>query len=444
MAGEHEHGVKVLPRYFQPDFVQLAVNLPPSCDFWSAMEEEIDDKARLDDSQPGDTRALMDFLSFFFCSSVVQDVEEKITLLSNSSLGLTYTFRKGNAEIAKSILADIHEHPSLENFFGWVSLTSQSLFSEPSIVSAARGNHGEPLRVSAAGQGQDEGEASNRGKREDGGGSGGVRRGRDTDDDIDEGGDGGDDSHEDVDKFLAVEQNIVMIHMSVFSTPPKQQFGRSQTLKSRSLEFSTNASILGDLSNTTRIYDPWPSQKGRVLLYHGTRTSSLASFKSKGISPGFTRNEFSVTHAFYVSNSLRQAFEHPMHKHISHGIDDPVSVMVFEVDVAALHGEKVPVGETSEFKCKWFQVNTPAKIKAWSDFCVGNMKTTASFHGYDIVIGPICHRLEDGSYGKLYGEMPNAIPLTQIALCTRRARAWIQRCFKQVYMEKRSVASQAA
>ncbi|MCO5578088.1 hypothetical protein L7F22_031926 [Adiantum nelumboides] len=306
---------------------------------------------------------------------------------------------------------------------------------QPAIVSAARSVEGGAARVPEGdAEGSEDPQAGgSEGMGGIGGGGASGGRGRVVDDGASgDGGDGGDGSRRE--NFPGLYENMVIIDLSAFHTPPKNAFNRSQTLKARSRLFSTHPNIQGGL---THMYDPFYSQRRRVLLYHGTRSFSLGSFKSKGIFPKLRPNEFSVTYVFCTSNSLRQAFEHP-NKHVAGNTVDPVSVLVFEVDVAVLHGEKLPIGESSEFKCKWFPGDTPARLKAWSDFCAANLSTEVLPHTYDVVIGPICYRLDEDGYAKLCGEMPNSIPLTQVAFCTPSARAWLQKCFKRVYMERRS------
>ena len=64
-----------------------------------------------------------------------------------------------------------------------------------------------------------------------------------------------------------------------------------------------------------RFYDPELVENGYTYLFHGMRQSSWPRFQRIGIHPIFLPNEFSMNKAFYVMNSMRQAFEHPLHNH---------------------------------------------------------------------------------------------------------------------------------
>ncbi|KAI5078845.1 hypothetical protein GOP47_0006516 [Adiantum capillus-veneris] len=146
--------IMVLSKFFKRDFVTLAVNLPPSCTFWSAMEEEIEEKAACTNNN-GDTKleAFLEFLSTFFSSQLLEEVKQNFGLLMKLSLGLMYTLRKGRVDVAKAILKDIHENPSLSSFDCWVSYNSHEVFSSssatilfedyPTGVSTTSTNHGQ-------------------------------------------------------------------------------------------------------------------------------------------------------------------------------------------------------------------------------------------------------------------------------------------------------------
>lgn len=428
---ESDYAVKVLSKYINSEYSRLAFHLPPSSDFWGVMEEEIDDKVACMPTKPENSKGCVEFLSIFFTPQVVEEVESKFDFLSHSSLGIEYTLRKGYAEFAKGVLADVHESPALVNFFGSISLEAESVLCEPEFISATRDAKGAaPTQLPLHASGKNDGEPSNSdGKDEDD-----NERDRFREFDVEGGGDGEDEGILVGDQFPELEQKVIIIQMSPFHTPPNGDYSKTSTLRFCSQEFM-NSCTIGDLYNAKRLYDPGYSCKGHVFLYHGTRSSSLFAFKSIGIVPTLRRNEFSVGPSFYVSNSLRHAYEHPLHKHVSQGVD-PVSVLVFEVDVAVLHGDKSPEGEATSFKVKWFPCHTPVEEK-WSDFCRKNLDMKNHPHDYDVVIGPICIRRGD-EFERLYAELQGRVRLIQVALCSVRAKSWLQKCFKLVYKEVRA------
>ena len=59
--------------------------------------------------------------------------------------------------------------------------------------------------------------------------------------------------------------------------------------------------------------------------------------------------------AFYVTNSMRQAFEHPLHNHPRRNMEDFIAVLVFITHVLVLHGIVPPPGGGDPFCVKWFQ-----------------------------------------------------------------------------------------
>ncbi|KAI5078847.1 hypothetical protein GOP47_0006518 [Adiantum capillus-veneris] len=88
---------------------------------------EIEEKATCtDDNDDTKLEDFLEFLSTFF--------ERNFGLLMKLSLGLMYTLHKGRADVAKTVLKDIHENPGLSSFVGWVSYTSHEVFSSSSAT----------------------------------------------------------------------------------------------------------------------------------------------------------------------------------------------------------------------------------------------------------------------------------------------------------------------
>ena len=137
-----------------------------------------------------------------------------------------------------------------------------------------------------------------------------------------------------------------------------------------------------------RFYDPELVEDGYTYLFHGMRQSSWPRFRRIGIHPIYSPNEFSMDKAFYVTNSMHQAFEHPLHNHPQRNMEDFIADLVFITHVLVLHGIAPPLGGGDPFCIKWFQ---RADVE-WETFCLMNLNTIDMEinHSYDIVIGPSC------------------------------------------------------
>lgn len=409
---EREDRIRELSKYFASEYVKLAFNLPPtSGSFWCLVEEDIDVLAS-EDTQPfsNDVNQMLAFLARFFSTSLLDMISANLDALDNSFLGIEYTLREGKAMVALNILRDIQdisdvEGSPLQNFFGHVPIDGEEDF------------HGrDEIQTETCAHFESEG-----GIVRSGGGGAGVR-GRDREDR----GEAFLERH-----FDNLDEQCILIPLPSFSVPPRGDHCRSRILKHRSSQFVFDDRV-GD--QREMLYNPHNSQSRKVLLYHGTRSSSLSQFKKRGIDPPPRRNEFSRDTAFYVSNSIRHAYEHPMHTHPARCIADPICVLVFELDASVLNGLKPPQGETSSLTVLWF-LDTQEKTPAWQDFCKGNFKGTARHHHYDIVIGPVCLPRDEGDWLKQHIDMAYSTPLTQVAFCSPRAREWLGSSFKVAYLE---------
>lgn len=419
-----------LEKFFVTDFAKMAFHMPPGCgSFWGIMEDRIEMAVEWNcGSLSTDVDAVANFLANFFSPSVVGSVCSNFSVLQHSFLGLDYTLRYGSSDIAVTILHDIEgqcdadRQSLLYGFMGEEQEEEQVVDSgEEEGGWQRQGRRRNRTREPGHG-GTDRGASLGGGFRGGGGGrQAGRGRGR---------GRGEDNLLHLGTHFENMEELTIIVKMSPFSTPEHGQLSRGRTLKARSWEFAASDKI-GDL--TARLYDPNVCETGRLFLYHGTRHCSLEGFRSVGILPSLRKNEFSVNAAFYVSNSLRHAYEHPLHYHSAKSVADPVSVLVFEIDVKVLHGEKLPLDAIHPFTCKWFQ-DAEDEDSEWQDFCKKNFTRTRPPHNYDIVIGPICR--PSHKYEKLKLKVEGA-PLTQVAFCSTRARLWLERSFVRVYMEKR-------
>lgn len=227
---------------------------------------------------------------------------------------------------------------------------------------------------------------------------------------------------------------VVNVDLSTFETPPNGSSDKSkrvETLAQRSFAFLCHENVD---EGVDVMYNPIEEEEKIVRLYHGTQSSSLESFKRKGIaSCSFkNENEFSASVGFYLTNSLQQAFEHPVHTHPGKLTNDPLSVLVFNVDIKVLHGEKV-----SQFGDKFKVYRFPddeQNYDDWHSFVTGNLKKELPQHDYDIVIGPCCIPIP-GDVKKLVVNLPGGASLTQVACCSKRARDWMGSCVTKVYCE---------
>lgn len=190
------------------------------------------------------------------------------------------------------------------------------------------------------------------------------------------------------------------------------------TIRERGINFESNEAVA---KISARVYDPFSSESAIVTLYHGCRSSSFEHFCKDGITPRFNVNEFSSEAAFYVSNSIIQAFEHPLHVHLKRDTSDLSCVIVFEIPTAVLHGEECPSGSEKPFQIKWFE----QADDEWKNFCKKNLLEPIpdQNHSYDIVIGP-----------PYMGYDRNDI--TVIAFCTKRSRQYLAELVSTVFFEK--------
>jgi hypothetical protein len=86
---------------------------------------------------------------------------------------------------------------------------------------------------------------------------------------------------------------------------------------------------------------------------------------------------------------MRHVFEHPLFNHFKVGVMDPVSVLVFDVDIATFHGKEASRGQGA-FRFLWFEEAS----EEWTSFCEFNPfeagKGNLDGHNFDIVIGLAC------------------------------------------------------
>lgn len=440
---ERKYRARELQRFIAPKYVGVAFNLPPSCGtFWGLMEEEID-RLSVEEGYlfSKDVENVLSFLTNFFSVSLVETIRVNMEFLQNSYLGMQYTLRPGKAGLAINVLRDVQmecdvQGSVLQGFLGHVESVTDSDTDENDAPCDA-GDDGwhtqrrRQRRSSASAHNSLESTsrgASNRAGRGVGAGRGaGGGRGS---------GEGGSPQVH----FESMQRETVVVLMSPFSTPPYGDLDRHQTLKARSWEFVSHAAVE---DHSARIYNPNTCETGSVYLFHGTRNRHLEGFQRRGIAPLFNRNEFSMREAFYVSNSIRQTYEHPLHYHPSRCATDTIAVFVFEVDVRVLHGIEPPPGERTPFTDLWFPDNEE-NLSAWRRFCKNNFTLVGLDHSFDIVIGPVCLPRDEGDYGKMEVRLPRDAPFTQIAFCSMRARSWLESCFKKIFVEARGVPTTSA
>lgn len=426
-----------------PQYVTLAFNLPPgSSTIWHSIEEDI--MLHCDANfPPSDQEDLASFLLLFFSPCLVDTVRKNLTRLADSFLGIEYTLRLGKASLASRILDDtMHEHiyrkgGPLAGFLGDAGdADSEACDADADSGTGGKGGHAEEgwqeVKRKKGGSQQrsseppfGSGSQTSRGGRRGGGG----RRGR----------------GEAVSGEHFIDLQMVEVLLPAYKTPPKVPMGaqgeqarvakrqRDINIAERSLLFRNHP-----LVNEGAPYNPEVEAIGRIHLFHGTRASSLGGrrgFRAKGIKPPEKANEFCAEEAFYISNSVRHAYEHPLHHHPSKDVEDPVVVFVFDIDVEVLHGNKPPPGSDVLFKVTWFEEPN----HEWEEFCRGNMNGELPREDADIVIGPICRvKPPPQRYEALRVELEGGVQLTQIALCTTQAWQWLEMCAIMMYSEKRS------
>lgn len=134
-----------------------------------------------------------------------------------------------------------------------------------------------------------------------------------------------------------------------------------------------------------------------------------------------------------MTNSIRQAFEHPPHHYPRRNIGDFISVLVFTVPMPVLQGMTLPPGGGDPFRIKWFH-EVDVELK---DFCMKNLvQRQLPNHSYDLVFGPACLPIGVGS--EIMFQMGRFLPL-QIACCTQRAWEWMASTISTNYVEKRHI-----
>lgn len=179
-------------------------------------------------------------------------------------------------------------------------------------------------------------------------------------------------------------------------------------------------------------YDPYSDEPRQVHLFHGCRSVSWDSFRARGIKPPYSANEFSLDRTFYLTNSLRHAFEHPLHNHPSQNIS-PIYILVFKVRVDMLHA-------LNAFSVYWFE----QPDMTWAKFCEYNMgRPNEDNHGYDIVVGPTCIPAGGGSNSssrqiealRVDGEL-----VTQLAFTSQKSQDWLNSYLAFVFREIRLVS----
>lgn len=331
------------------------------------------------------------FLCKFFAPSVVEGTLLTFLEMKDSSLGQKYFLRGGVSMLGLRILNNIREEfgefysksvtipeniggPMQAQDLDWTVVTrSKSKQNQIGGGSSSQGGSSTP------GGSSSQGSRGGGGRR--GGRRGGGRRGRGRGSDHGGGGDSGEDI-----AFLDV--SMVEIILPAFSTPDKYALPSSevrQTIGDRSGLYDTQVQEYLQDTPGARVYAPELVQHGSVFLFHGMRQSSWPLFRRLGIRPRVVPNEFSTTGAFYLTNSVRHAFEHPLHQHPRRNTTDFISVLVFIVPVLVLHGEADAPGGSDPFRVKWFE----QADAEWKDFCHNNLVVRQlPNHSYDFVIGP--------------------------------------------------------
>lgn len=426
-----------LSKFLSAQYVSEAFNLPPtSSTIWNAMEEDMERIGNADPfiSSEQVNSELLPFLLLFFSKAVVDLVEDNLQLLTQSFLGGEYALRQGKVVIAQKILDDIvrcHVLPTdgaLRNFFGGcveakpddgdVNPGGCADDDQWTVVSRHKQGHGK------RDQPEKERGSSRSARGGAGGGRGGGRRNG--------GGNAGPLTAMISSRGVPFQNAMVIdVLLPYFKTPDKDDDKKVETVAQRSFAFKNHGNV--DEGREV-LYNPCDDEDKKVCLYHGTRTSMLESFRRHGIQPPFRRNEFSAKEAFYVSNSVQSAVEHPLHNHPGkESMVDPLAVLVFHVDIGILHGEKaLPSGE--KLKVYWFE----GPSEEWLTFCIGNLRGELSPHEYDIVIGPCCMPLKIGGAKQLEVSLEDGVELTQISCCSKRAIDWMNNCVVKIYCEKRA------
>ena len=401
--------------------------------------------------------SLCEYLGLYFASSVVQTIYLNFLDMKDSGLGQEYFLRGGVSMLGLRALHDVTDEFA-EFYSSYVGGPAQVQDQEWTVVTRSRSQHNQSIRGSGSeGQGgsssraqggpssRAQGGPSSRGGRRGGGRRGGGRRGggrrgggrrgggR-------RGGGGGGNSGEDI-AFLevsVVEIALPEIALPAFSTPDKHTLPPSvvrQTIGERSNLYSTKVQEYLHKTTGVGLYAPELVESGSVFLFHGMRESSWSSFRRFGIRPKVVPNEFSTDGAFYLTNSLRHAFEHPLHQHPRRNTTDFISILVFVVPVLVLHGEIDAPGGSDPFRIKWF-VHADAE---WREFCHNNLVVRRlPHHSYDLVIGPSCLPASVGGVSTL--RIDGFAP-TQIACCTDRAQEWIASTASTIYVEKRQLGT---
>lgn len=359
---------------------------------------------------------MKEFLCKFFAPSVVESVVLNFLEMEYSFLGQAYFLWGGLSILGLRILKDIKEEFCVlwEASLDVRGPVPHDQDSEWTIVTRSK------AKQTSQGGGSGSHEVACRdfdsrgrrgGARRGGGRRGGGRRGGRS-------GRGSDYEREDSAFFGVLSVDILL---PPFHTPDKRILPMAQvrhTIGERSRLFNDHAQRL--LVNSpfagARYYDPELVEDGNTYLFHGMRQSSWPWFRRNGIHPIYLPNEFSMDKAFYVTNSMRQAFEHPLHNHPRRNLEDFIAVLVFITPVLVLHGIESPPGCGDPFYVKWFQ----GADAEWERFCLMNIRTNGMEinHSYDIVIGPSCLPTGGQSIGLL--EIGGLGP-TQVAFCTERA-----------------------
>ncbi|KAJ3073433.1 hypothetical protein HK102_006005, partial [Quaeritorhiza haematococci] len=241
-------------------FATLAVNLPPvSCTIWLLVQEGIDSA---DGGNCGYTSAadLLAFLSEFFSSSVLSSVEHHLVCLEDAGLHLSGT----KSTIAHQLLDNATQALPPSQYGPGHVADSDVVGRRDRLIHGTRG----------VGTGQRGGPASRLGGR------GGRQP-----------------------PFIwAIAPGRSFRDVRVIEIPTREP--RRSNIQARRTQFTDAAST----GATT--YDPFTMENGTVFLFHG-----FCNQKSLSIDPPSRRTEFAKTPAFYVTNTLSQAFEHPFQVH---------------------------------------------------------------------------------------------------------------------------------
>jgi hypothetical protein len=432
-VNDNNNGISKL---LSANYIHLLNNLPPtSYTIWDHILNDI--QSHPSAKEPCHSiDEIENFASIYFSADVVTQIVNHLEWISDgSNLGVNYILDRRKADFVAMIINDCRStnYSRQVGTDGWTVVGGKGKVKteQQKHVTGAKdtrdGNErGESLQSGhgeKCGGGGDDGEGRG---REDTGRGRGIRHGGRR------GGRGGKrrrvgrepDEYPQGEPFRHITLEIVQLPPTN-TTPTKGHPDRLHSIRSRASQFLADSKV-GRLIQSP--YDPAvaPIESDHTTwLFHGCRYASWPNFQKSGILPPLRPNEFSSGPAFYLTNSVIQAFEHPLHVHFKSSAEDTIVVMAFELDVAVLHGERQAPGLNRMFSVLWFE----EADNDWQMFCQRNLYDKTMPHGHDIVIGPACIPGEDFIIS-LDGKI-------QIAFCSRESMDWVGGCVKLAFWENR-------